>query len=671
MEAVFEFLHPDTVEHVLTQALLASPMFTARWRWNASRALAIPRFLGGRKVPPPIQRMRAEDLLAAVFPDQVACAENLAGEIRIPDHPLVNETIDNCLHEAMDIDGLKSVLAGILSGKIVTRAVETPAPSVFSHEILNANPYAFLDDAPLEERRTRAVQLRRTLRTELPDEAALLDPAAIDEVERDAWPVVRDADELHDALLTLIAVPPSEEWSAWFDELRRQRRATRFGAYWVAAERLPLARAVYPQAPLDPPIAAPDGAAPAPEIARRVHRRIAPRLARIHRSADGGGLAERLGLTVPDVDAGLARLQAEGLILQGRFRSTTETEWCNRRLLARIHRLTLGRLRREIEPVSTTDFVRFLLRWQHVAPGTELHGVDGVFQVVRQLQGYEIPAAAWESQILPRRIAHYAPEMLDNLCLSGEVMWGRLSPHPATEGHRVRPTKAAPISLFLREDADWLAAASDARPPLSHPAREVLEVLESQGASFFPDLTRASGRLPSEVEDALWELIAAGLVTADSFENLRALTDPKRRRGEGRGRRERPRYAGGRWAVLRLRMCGRHARRSMPASCSTAGASSSATSSLVKRSPRPGATSCRSSAAWKRAARSAAAASCRPSSAKPSPCRKPSTCCARSAATQARSKSPNSPPPTRSNVSGYILPGSRVSALAGGVVQLA
>jgi ATP-dependent Lhr-like helicase len=268
------------------------------------------------------------------------------------------------------------------------------------------------------------------------------------------------------------------------------------------------------------------------------------------------GFVLRLHMTQSVVEAALARLEARGLVLRGRFTpEATETEWCHRRLLARIHRLTVGRLRREIEPVSTAEFVRYLASWQHVAPGSQLHGASGVLEIVRQLQGYEIPAAAWESEILPRRIANYEPELLDQLCFSGEVMWGRLSPHPAFESgdsRRVRPTRVAPITLFQREDAAWLAPeVAPAAEVLSHAARETLDAIEKRGASFFNELACATGRLPSEVEDALWELVAAGLVTADGLENLRALLNPKRRRGEGSGRRARPRHAAGRWALLR------------------------------------------------------------------------------------------------------------------------
>ena len=629
LEAVFEFLRPETVEDVLTQALLDAPMFTARWRWNASRALAILRFSHGARVPAPLQRMRADDLLAATFPDQAACFENLTGPPRIPDHPLVKETIQNCLYEAMDLRGLIEVLAAIRNGAIRTAAIDTPEASPFSHEILNANPYAYLDDAPLEERRARAVQLRRTVRTDFVDGAGALDPDAIAQVAAEAWPVVRDPDELHEALLTLITVPPVAEWQPFFAPLVEAGRAAILGCnhqqlggaggsacpttantgsglvaqavppaiadrrlsaaadtttshqalttshgehcspafFWTPAERCLIARTVHPDATLEPPI---EGVLPPRGIPETEEGCAAEILRGWFESGGpyrGSELAARLAMPRALVESALAQLEAEGQILRGRFTPGTandEPEWCHRRLLARIHRLTIGRLRREIEPVATADFVRFLHRWQHAAPGTQLHGADGVLHVIKQLQGYEISAAAWEAEVLPRRVARYDPELLDQLCLSGEVMWGRLSPHPAFEHenndrpHRVRPTRVAPLTLFLREDAEWLLSGSGylrAGPApdaaLSHPAREVLAALQQRGASFFPELARTTGRLASEVEDALWELVAAGLVTADGFENLRALVDPKRRRGEGRGRQARPRHAAGRWALLR------------------------------------------------------------------------------------------------------------------------
>ncbi|HKE25471.1 MAG TPA: DEAD/DEAH box helicase [Bryobacteraceae bacterium] len=590
LEIVFEFLRPETVEPVLTQAMLVAPMFGARWRWNATRALAIPRYTGGRKVPPPIQRMKADDLMAAVFPDQAACPENLEGDVRIPDHPLVKETIENCLFEAMDLNGLREVLRRIGDRRIETVAIDTPEASPFSHEILNANPYAFLDDAPLEERRARAVQLRSTLRTDFAEGAGALDPAAIAQVAEEAWPPMRDADELHEALLSLCVLPvdsaichpvgrlPMATACPTSDEGLEALAATGRAAvlsvkerpFAVAAERLELVRRVYPDGAIEPTIVAPPSNRTIPESEEGCAAEILRGWFECSGPVSGQALARDLAMPHDLVEQALAQLEAEGQILRGQFTGGGEVEWCHRRLLARIHRLTIGRLRREIEPVTTTEFFAFLRRWQHLSAGSQLHGVDGTLEIVRQLQGCEFGAADWESEVLPRRVAGYRPEYLDQLCLAGEVAWGRVSPHPAferlamaTEGDaphrspRVRPTRVAPLAIFLRDDAGWLLAgpggAEDASvaESLSHPARDVLAVLEHRGASFFADLTRATGRLASEVEDALWELVTAGLATADGFENLRALLDPKRRRGEGKGRSARPRHAPGRWTLLR------------------------------------------------------------------------------------------------------------------------
>lgn len=559
LEAVFEYVKTASVESVLTQAMLPAPMFEARWRWNVTRALSIARFRGGKKVPPQLLRMRAADLLAAVFPDQVACPENLSGPIRIPDHVLVRETIDNCLHEAMDLDGLTGVLRGIETGAIATVAVDTAEPSVFCHEILNANPFAYLDDAPLEERRARAVQLRRSTRDDAGG-AGILDPAAISEVAQESWPVVRDADELHDALATLIVLPPVAAWNAWYDELVAQRRAGTLRAgdvpLWVCAERLDLARLAYPAAALQPAMAAVAGMA-VPELPEIAVAEIVRGWLECSGPVTVGELADRLAFTHEAVAAAVLRLETEGQVLRGRFRPGVEQEeWCNRRVLARIHRLTIGRLRREIEPVSSADYARFLYRWQHVAGGSRLHGIDGTLQTIRQLEGYEIPAAAWETQILPRRVSGYKPEFLDRLCYSGDVMWGRISEHPALipnddeRKRRVRPTKLAPVSLLLRGNADELIVRRDYEPEgLSHAAREVLTAIEERGAPFFAEIVRHTKRMPAEVEEALWQLVAAGLVTADGFDALRSLIDAKRRLGE-KGLRARPRSSSGRWTRL-------------------------------------------------------------------------------------------------------------------------
>ena len=567
LESIFGFVRLASLKKDMLQSALQSPMFANRWRWNATRALALPRHSGGRKVPIAIQRMRAEDLLAAVFPAQLACQDNHHGPIQPPDHPLVNETVDNCLTEAMDIEGLKRVIAGVESGKIKTFGVETPAPSLMSHEILNANPYAFIDDAPLEERRARTVPLRRTL----PDDAesTRLDPGVIKEVREQSWPAPRDADELHDALFSLCVLPVEEtvEWSAWVDELLERNRiakalwevegAEREG--WVPAERMALVCAAVPGVRLTPeaiPFQGDKAIAPTQDVATlAIVRGWMEALGPITASE----LASRVGLARSDVQIALAALEGEGTVLRGRFARRSdeaEIEWCDRVLLARIHRMTLGKLRREIEPVTAADFIRYLLRWQHVHEDAMLHGRDGVLKVIRQLQGLELPAPAWEEQILPTRIQNYDPADLEALCLSGLVAWGRLRPgappEPADDamnGKRARapqsaqPTRRARLAFLMREDMGVFLKSQKAeevwRGNLSRSAIEMLDFLKDRGASFLVDITAATGRLRTEAEEALWELLARGLVTGDGVAGLRALIGGANEKKKGE-RRLRP-----------------------------------------------------------------------------------------------------------------------------------
>ena len=612
---VFRFLQAETVQPILEQAALDSPIFATRWRWDANRALALLRFQSGKKVPPQIQRMRSDDLLASVFPDAAACFENIEGERKIPDHPLVNEVMKDVLTEAMDVEGLKALLRGMADGSIRCLAVDTPVPSQFSHEILNANPYAFLDDAPLEERRARAVEMRRVLPESVLEEVGGLDPAAIALVRQEAWPDVRDHDELHDVLHTLVGLPegltlptwgqppPAVQssdarlqlggggagWDGYFERLVSEGRAAKVecgdAIFWVAAERARSFAAIYPTARfLETPsdcekiVPARDEALLTMVTGWMSH--LGPVTA-----TELGGL---LGLSITEIESALLRMEATGTILRGKFRATEkpvpvqalarqaelaqalEIEWCERRLLARIHRPTVATLRKQVEPATRAQFMRWLMRWQHVAPGAQVSGERGTLEVLRQLQGFEIPANAWERQILARRVADYDPKWLDQLCLTGAVGWGRLSPHPATvesradnsdgsasstRQRRVIPTSVAPITFFVREDADWMlprdvaADAPDSRG-LGEGARQVLEYLKQRGASFFADIVRGSDKLKAEIETALWELVAAGLVTADGFDNLRALIDPKRRAGQGSGRGTRPRHSAGRWALL-------------------------------------------------------------------------------------------------------------------------
>jgi ATP-dependent Lhr-like helicase len=557
LHSVFAYVRTPTLTETLTQAALQAPVFGTRFRWNASRALALLRHQGGRRVPMPIQRMRSDDLLAAVFPEQVACQDNNpGGPITPPDHPLVNETMANCLNEWMDVEGLREILSALERGEIQTVAVETPQPSQMSHEILNANPYAFLDDAPLEERRARAVALRRT-DPELARGPGALDAAAIDSVRDQARPDVRDPDELHDLLLSLVLLPVEDAaaWGNFAAELVSARRATvatwAGGRAYVAAERLDSARTVLGTLDLQPEIASLGSSRRGePETREQALRALTQGWAQNLGPTTVVALAQRLGLDPSDVTAAMIGLEVSGVVLRGRFTpdggpgQPDPQEWCDRRLLARIHRLTVERLRREIEPVSAAQFMRFLMRWQHAEPSTRLHGRDGVLQVVRQLQGLEIPAPAWESHVLPARLARYDPSDLEHLCLSGVVTWGRLTTDEEDEeaagnGARRRsaPTRNTPISFLLREDLPLLATArAPEAPHLSARAREVARYVTEHGASFQADIARGTGRLRTEIEDALWELVSAGLVTGDGVAGLRALLGQgvrRARRGPG------------------------------------------------------------------------------------------------------------------------------------------
>jgi ATP-dependent Lhr-like helicase len=574
LEAVFEMLHPHGLEELLIQAALQAPMFTTRWRWNANRALALLRWQNGRRVPPYLQRMRAEDLLVAVFPAQLACQDNMeAGPIEVPDHPLVRETLRDCLTEAMDIEGLRACLTALHEGRIRRVTRETPEPSVFAHEILNANPYAFLDDAPLEERRARAVTLRRGLPAAVADDVGRLDPEAIAAVVEEAWPDLRSADELHDLLLDLGALPEAEAgpWIGYLDELIAAGRAARLRLddrrFWVAAERRSLGAAVWPRARFEPDLVEPPARRP-PAWSDREGALVEVVRARLGLvgPTTAPALAAALGVTPAEVEAALTAVEAEGGVLRGRFTpaaiASQAAEWCDRRLLARIHRRTLDGLRRLIEPVSPAVLVRFLLSWQHVSPGAQQHGRDGLARVIERLQGFEAAAGAWERELLASRVSGYQPGWLDELCLSGEVTWGRLGLHASARYAGRRLSATVPVALLLRRDLAWLlearpdpggAPGADAPPgALSGPARDVLAHLERAGASFVDDVARGVRRLRIEVEEALCELVTAGLVTGDGFAGLRSLLhgDKRRRARPGRPVVARPSPGTGRWARL-------------------------------------------------------------------------------------------------------------------------
>ena len=579
VDEVFTYVNERTIQDVLQQAILQAPLFGTRWRWNATRALAILRHSGGRKVPAPLIRMRSEDLLASVFPAQVACQDNaMPGDIEIPNHPLVFETMRDCLTEAMDVEGCKELLGGITDGTIEIFGRDTVQPSAFSHQILNAMPYAFLDDAPLEERRARAVSLRRAL-PENSRDLSSLDPAAVVQESANAWPRMQNADELHDALLilgvlsesTALASASQEGMGAitlWFESLMADGRVYRMESdgvcYWVAAERLSLLRPVYPEASFSPvPPAHLLEASGEQENAREENIYwIMCGWVECSGPLTATELVRALGLPLYDVVYGLARLENEGVVLRGSFRTEVEEEeFCDRRILARIHRATIDTLRREVEPVSPAAFMRFLLRWQHVDPAVRLQGEGGLLAAIEQLQGFESASGAIEDEVLLSRVSDYDPVMLDRLCLGGEVLWGRVSLKPTqkttqkttskttqklneemTQLSRSSFTKSTPITMVLRDSLDWILGPTDPDSgQLTGAAKEVVEVLQNRGASFLSDIVTATQRLPSDVEEALWTLAASGRVTVDGVEALRQRlggTVRRPRRNNGRGGRD-------------------------------------------------------------------------------------------------------------------------------------
>jgi ATP-dependent helicase Lhr and Lhr-like helicase len=564
LDRVPKFLASKTVEQVVRQAVLTSPLFAARWRWNLNTSLTVLRMRGGRKNPPAIQRMEADDLMAAVFPVLAACQENVApGPMEIPDHPLVRQTLEDCLHEAMDIDGLRELVAGIEAGRIAVITRDTTEPSVLAHEILNGPPFTYLDDeTEAGNRRSRQVMVPRGLPVDARD-LARLDPAAIERVRDEIRPQPRDADELHDLLMTLYVMRPGREWTGWFGELKAAGRVAEISAdsaaLWCAAERLAVLRELFPSGP---------AAAQLPQLKPMDRETTAAEMLRGHLDVRGpvtaGALAQATGLPEPDVTMALIRLENEGFALRGRFTDPAgPEEFCARRLLTRIHAYTRQRKRREVEPVTPRDFMRFLLRWQHVTPDTRREGTRGVLAVVEQLQGFELAAGAWEKAIFPARVTGYRREWLDEACLDGGIAWGRLSvradPDELPRRGGLAPSRATPVTLTIRDDLPWLlqAARGDQRPAEPGPGSpgDVLAALRERGALFPPDLETMTGRLPAEVEEALWDGVARGLVTADGFRAVRTLfarrgmqNAPGRRRLR-RGSQLSSRTAG-RWSLL-------------------------------------------------------------------------------------------------------------------------
>ena len=584
IESLFPMLRADNVRNLLEQALLAVPMFHVRWRWNVTRALMVARQRNGKKVPPALQRFRSEDMLTSVFPKLTGCQENITGDHEIPDHPLVQQTMHDCLHEALDLDGLRDVLARIERNEITLVARDTREPSPFAYELLNANPYAFLDGGEIQERRTRAVATRRSLSIESVSDLGRLDPAAIEQVVDEARPLVRNADELHDVLLSRYLLPlPAEsrtmvqtgpavvpaEWKEFFNELELAGRAATVAVAdgrhaWVAAERWPAVLALFPDAVAEPPLVA-------PSVEAVDQSPVEVRIAAIRGWLEVSGpttepeTADLLGITRDQAAAALEALEGEGLVLRGRFRpDQPEQEWCHRRLLARIHRLTMAGLRREIEPVDVAVYLRYLHHHHGILGETRRTGTNGLYEAIAQLQGIDLPAVCWERDVLPARLADYRGSWLDELCLTGEIGWGRLYPRPR-DPEKARPmasiTRIAPVSLFLREDRSWLTANSsiaDEIETLSGPAQDVYAQLQQRGAMFATDLLAALPLLPTQLDQALGELVVRGLITSDGIAGLRSLvrvnssgdsTDESRRRGGRVVRRRRVAGFSGRWSA--------------------------------------------------------------------------------------------------------------------------
>jgi ATP-dependent Lhr-like helicase len=566
LDEVVRYLHSASVRTVLTQALLDSPMFTTRWRWVVGVSLALPRFRGGRKVAPQLARMAAEDLIGAVFPDQIACAENLPGEREIPDHPLVNQAIGDSLTEAMDIEGLEWLLRGIELGAIKAVARDLTEPSPLALEVLSARPYAYLDDAPIEERRTQAVMARRWMSPQEASDLGSLDADAIARVRGEAWPDAQNADELHDALvwlgfLTEAEAAAGDQWGDWLNELAAAKRAgrieTRGGTLWIAAERAAQFRAVFPEARVAPKLGLSGKAECGPdealvEIVRGRLEGLGP--------VPTAALSLPLGMSPDAIAAPLAALETEGFAMRGRFTpGASEEEWCERRLLSRIHHYTIKRLRAEIEPVAARDFLRFLFSWQRVAPTARMSGPNALDTVLAQLEGFEASSPAWEEEIIPARVADYDPDWLDEKCLAGHLTWMRLRPRTAPSGKgKASPVRTTPMAILPRRySGAWTSLSPQVEGVASPHAQVVLDYIRQNGASFFSDLVEGCGLLRAKAEEALAELVALGLITSDSFVGLRALLVPSSlRRTQARRKRRSVAFGiedAGRWSLVRRR----------------------------------------------------------------------------------------------------------------------
>ena len=589
LEEVFKYLQSTTVREVLIQAMLDAPMFEVRWRWNATRSLAIQRNRNGKRVPPQFQRMDAEDLVAHVFPDQIACQENITGKRYVPDHPLVNQTVNDCLSEAMDITALESLISDIEGGALTLIAKDLREPSPFAQEIINARPYAFLDDAPFEERRTNAIRNRSWADPAEAKDFSLLDADAIVRLREEAWPYVSCAEELHDALLTLGYITEKEfakrEYGRWQEQLEKDQRLVKLNSHpnklWIAAELFPQLHTIFSE--LSEHVELPE------QLLKQEWTEEKALIEIVRGRLEGLGpinasqLAEELQLDYKKIDAALIALEVEGFVIRGNFTNSCidelldksnvgkELEWCERRLLQRIHRYTIDSHRKAIKPVSLETFTEFLFDHHQLIPvkeesseqGLSLDGQTRLQNALNLLDGIASPAAAWEADIYPARVKSYDPSWLDVMCISGKVAWGRyslpLSSSRPGNKKTIGPIKSTPITLASRQNLDiWQALAKTQlnEEPIEYSgiAQRIEQDLKEHGASFFDQIQSRTGTLKTQLEEGLAELVSYGRVCSDSYTGLRALLTPSNKKPSAHKRRNRKAMFGvedaGRWSLL-------------------------------------------------------------------------------------------------------------------------
>ena len=587
LDEVQGYVKRSTARTVVKQAVLGAPMFGVRWRWVANAALAVLRFRNGKKVPPPFQRNDSEDLLSLVFPEQLACQENIVGPVEIPDHPLVDQTLMDCMHELMDVDGLETLLGKIENGQISVICRDLREPSPLAQEVLTAKPYAFLDDAPAEERRTLAIQSRRYLNESDVSEYNILDHETIEQLRVQAWPNPTNAEELHDALVSLGCIRMSEAkprvdislvdfadcpWQMFFERLAVEGRVTKLTTrrgtdFWVAAERLAEMRLVHPDSKFIPKI----------ESANLVRKQVTEKdqavvsLIRSRMEVVGPAttdeIAASIDLPASTVEAALIRLESEGSVMKGRFSGIeTQTEWCERHFLSRIHKSTIMGLRKQIKPINTEKYICYLMKWFRLNSDSMGEGPDALGHILEQMEGYEAAAGIWETELLPARIFGYSPELLDHLAATGSIVWTRMSVPDSVRGNsdtQKRPVryggsmKSIPLTFLRRNRLMMWRVLNDGLhyeiPTLSGIAQQIHETLQEFGPLFYAELLEGLHQMPGHLEEGLVELFATGVATCDHYGGIRALlTSQQERRHQAKFKHN---YSSGvqisgRWSLL-------------------------------------------------------------------------------------------------------------------------